>query len=723
MNSHLIPRDGLTAFKSYWKSDIISGFLVFLIALPLSLGIAKASGFPPIAGIYTAIIGGVVVSFFSGTPMSIKGPAAGLIVIAISSVEELGQGNMFHGYKLTIAVIAISGIIQILFGLLKTGKYSDFFPSSAVHGMLAAIGIIIISKQFHIALGVKPEGKNPLELLAEIPNSIVHMNPSIACIGISSLLILFLLPRIKSRIIKKIPAPLFVLLVAVPLGIFFNLDHAHDYIFNRQIFKITPEDYLVVLPQNILSGITFPDFSEITSLSSIKYIVMFSLVGSVESLLSSKAVDSLDPLKRKSKMNKDLLAIGIGNTIAGFIGGLPMISEIVRSSANINSGAMSRWANFYHGVFLLLFVSLATALIHYIPNAALAAMLMFTGYRLASPRAFHKTYKIGSDQLTIFLVTIVVTLATDLLLGIASGIITELGLYMFHGIKGKDFFSAKVILNNQNDKIAVIKLENAAIFSNFISFKKYIDNLPHDKHLVIDLTKAKIVDHTFMEHLQRYSSDFQERGKILEIRGLEFHQPFSDHPLSGRRVNTDDFSKIEIKLNPRQLELRDFAWNHNMTFIPFRISGCRKINGFSFAKNLQINSEENILIENTSLCKIEISDVQALELYDIHNEEFTTTIVHVSEFDFELPNFTLRKEKRFVLKGGSEVKVRNFFTPDIIATFNDLPAGVYVEFYKNSIIFYKKKKVLTVEELVQVYSFTTRLVEAINGKSLVFEEY
>ncbi|WP_224997746.1 SulP family inorganic anion transporter [Cesiribacter sp. SM1] len=528
------PKDGLAGLKENWKTDLTSGFLVFLIALPLCLGIAMASGFPPIGGILTAIIGGLVVSPLMGSRLSIKGPAAGLIAIAVAAVADLGQGDAALGYKLTLAVVVVAGLIQVAFALLKLGRFVDFFPTSAVHGMLAAIGIIIIAKQVPVMLGATPESKNPIALLMEIPAMLGRLNPEIAFIGGLSLLILFGLPLIKISWVKKIPAPMLVLLVAIPLGSLFDLTHEHKYLFLDHDYIVGPK-FLVTLPGNFLDGITFPDFSQVFSLTSFKYIIMFALVGSLESLLTVKAIDGLDPYKRKSDTNRDLLAVGAGNTLAGLVGGLPMIAEVVRSSANVGNGAKTRWANFFHGGFLLIFVAFFPNLIHQIPLSALAAMLIFTGFRLASPKLFKDTFRIGKEQLAVFLATIIVTLAEDLLVGIAAGIVLEAAIYLFSGVSFKNLFKSNFLQERVGNSI-YLKAKNAAVFTNYLGFKKQIEAVPAGQDIVLDFTQADLVDHTFMEQIHHFKHDYEARGGSVHLMGLDRLTPVSSHALSARKA-------------------------------------------------------------------------------------------------------------------------------------------------------------------------------------------
>lgn len=551
------------------RYDLLAGFLVFLIALPLCLAIARASNYPPIAGIWTAVLGGILCSFISNSQMTIKGPAAGLIVIVAGSVLELGREfgaglsegeQMRLGYQLSLGIGVVAGLVQVLFGLFRAGKLADFFPLSAVHGLLASIGIIIIAKQIYLVFGIDaPKGAEPLALLAHLPAALPRLNPEIATIGLISLLILVGLPFVRNRYVRMIPGPMLALLIAVPLGLLFDLEHQHVYLFPDTFFltehyapyEVGPR-FLVDMP-NVLTdptqafclpnlgaflteaGFRTIDFRGVLTFTGLKYVLLFAIIGSLESLLSAKAIDLLDPQRRKTNMNRDLLAIGVANTIAAAIGALPMISEIVRSSANINNGARTSKANLFHGLFLLAFALFLPDLIHRIPLAALGAMLVYTGFRLASPREFARTYRIGTEQLVIFVSTIIVTLATDLLIGIAAGVAVKLAFHLFNGVPFRGMFRPQYELISRDGQSPLLVVKQSAVFTNWIGLKGTIDACSGPTGITVDLAQTHLVDHSVMEKLHELEREFREQGKHFAIVGLEDHEPLSQHPQAARK--------------------------------------------------------------------------------------------------------------------------------------------------------------------------------------------
>jgi MFS superfamily sulfate permease-like transporter len=522
-NKITLPKDGIAGLMENFSSDAVSGFIVFLLALPLSLGIAKASDFPPLMGLITAIIGGMLVSLLAGSKLTIKGPAAGLIVIIVGAVKDFGGGET--GWHYACGAIVVAGLIQILFGVLKLGKLVDFFPLSAVHGMLAAIGIIIISKQIPVLFAINPadtKGKEPLELLAEIPHFIMNLDPRATLVGLVCLTIMLIWPFINHPI-KKIPAPLAVLMFAVPAELMLDFQHTEP------VYALV---HLGNLLENIKVNVDFGGMAMVGTF--IKYVVMFALVGTLESLLTVKATDMIDPMRQKSDANKDLIAVGIGNTLAGILGGLPMISEVARSSANVANGAKTRWSNFFHGFFLLLFVLVAVHLIELIPNTALAAMLITVGIRLAHPKEFLHTLHIGKEQLFIFVVTIVFTLSTDLLIGIGAGILAEIIINLINGKPLRVIFKAPTEVSFTEDKY-LLKINDAAVFTNFLGIKRKLEAIPPGMQVEIDLEATHLVDHSVMENLHHFKHDYEAQGGTVELVGLEQHEAVSGHKLAARK--------------------------------------------------------------------------------------------------------------------------------------------------------------------------------------------
>jgi len=537
----LPPLAGLAGLAENWRQDLIAGFLVFLIALPLCLGIAMASGFPPMSGIISAVIGGLVVSRINGSYVTINGPAAGLIVVILGAVQNLGNGDAMAGYRYTLAAILVASVLQILMGIFKAGKLNAYFPASVVHGMLGAIGIIIMAKQIHTLLGVKPEGKEIIDTILEIPHSVAELNPEIAIIGGTGMMILIVWSLLKNRYLKMIPGPLIVIAVGMLLERYFDLDHEHVYMFMHDQTFLPHHEYtvgpkfLVSIPENVMSSFYFPDFGKVATGDFWGAVISICLVGSLETLLSATAVDKLDPYQRQSNLNRDLMAVGVGNLLASAIGGLPMIAEIVRSSANINNGARTGWANFFHGLLLAIFVLCFPWLIHEIPLASLAALLVYTGFRLASPKEFAKTMDIGKEQLVIFISTILGVLATDLLIGVLIGMLVKVIIHLARGVSFRDLLKMSYEVQQEPGNVYRIRIEGSAIFANFIGLKSEMNTLPKGKKIIFDVTDTTYIDHTVMEFIHNFQHNYSNQGGVCEIHGLENLDSFSGHPLAARK--------------------------------------------------------------------------------------------------------------------------------------------------------------------------------------------
>ncbi|TAH20748.1 MAG: SulP family inorganic anion transporter [Cytophagales bacterium] len=725
MNTQSLPKEGIAGLRENWQKDVLSGFFIFLIALPLSLGIAMASGMPPMAGIIAAVVGGTIVSMLAGSYVTINGPAAGLIVVMLGAVETLGAGDAMAGYKFTLAATVVSGGFIVLFGILKAGVLGDFFPTSAVHGLLASIGIIIISKQLHVMVGVSPVAKAPIPLLMEVPHSLLTMNPQIAIIGFTSLgiLILFNSSYIKRfKVMKMIPAPMVVVLVGIILGHIFDLEHEHTYLLlDTHEYTIGPK-FLVTLPANVLDGIVFPDFAKIGNYHFWMSVLTITLVQSLETIMSAKAVEQLDPYKRHANLNKDLRAIGIGNIISGGLGGLPMIAEIVRSSANIANGARTVWANFSHGAFMLLFVVFAPQLIHQIPLAALGAMLVFTGFRLASPKEFKIVYKIGSSQLMIFVFTIIMTLATDLLIGIFSGIALKLAIHLYYGAPLSSLFRPTVSVRHDDADTYHIYVAKSAIFTNYIAFKQFIQRIPKGKHIILDFSGAEIVDHTVLEHLHHLSEEYEEVGGKFDLVGLDNLTPLSGHPLAMRVASANVKTAI---LNERQQRIAEIAQKQGFTFSPQKVLFDSKLKSLPFFMTKQFKYEENMLHKNLDESHIQISDIHAREGDQIGVRFYNFTALLITDMPAKIPQFSIERESftdkmlakagfkdidfdehkqfsdMFLLHGTNEAQIRAFFDVNLMDMMVGYP-NYHVESDGSSILIHKGMKFLDIKDLEEL---------------------
>lgn len=713
MKTFELPKTGLSGLKSHFKSDLIAGFSVSLIALPLCLGIAIASGVPPLAGLITAIVGGILASRIAGTFVTISGPAAGLIVITLGAVESMD-------YPSALGAIVIAGIAMVLFGLLKVGKIGDFFPSAAVHGMLAAIGIIIIIKQIFPAIGVAAPKGEILEVAASIPSAFTHINPYSISVASLALLILVVHPYIKLKMVKLIPAPMWVLLLTIPMA---------AIIGNHNLS-------MVEMPHHLFGegGFEWPSFDKIATSAFWISVVSFALVSGIETMLSAKAVDSLDPYKRSSNLNKDLISVGAGSSIAAMIGGLPMISEIVRSSANVNSGAKTQWSNFFHGVFLLIYLLIGVAVIEMIPIAALSAMLVFTGFRLASPREFKHIFQIGLLELEIFIVTIIAVLATDLIIGILIGILFKYVVLLAKGIKVKELFKSNCKLEIKGEQ-QILHLYGAQIFSNYLSLKKKMDSaLNQSTAIQIDFSEVDFVDHTVMEHLEDYARLANQKGKDVFIVNTESLNPVSNHPLAARdRHRKTKLSKLTI--DHRTLTTLSFAQENGFEFLNI-LNKDKAENGYASFFTSKVTKVSNIIRFTVDQREFELADLETKSGELLTEYYAQSTVIKVAGFH-KLPVFSLHKSvfaDRIVdLLTSNEVIIKNevdftndytliseeenevlehFFDANLIRAISEI-REIHLVSNGHELLMYFGEKILTIQEMERLIDGAKTIVAEI----------
>lgn len=501
-------------YRIIWlKHDLPAGLSVFLVALPLCLGIALASGAPLYAGLLSGIIGGLVVALISGSPLSVSGPAAGLTTLVAASI------NSFGSYRIFLLAVMVAGLFQLLLGLLKLGVIVNYFPSSVIKGMLAAIGIILISKQIPLALGYdQPDFWtsgflklfSPGNFLGTIDTFNHHITIGAILITVLSLIILILLQQPFAKRLKVIPAPLLVVIVGSITNILF-INAALD-------FSLKPTQ-LVNIPSNIFASVTFPDFSKLFSTAEIwKDGIIIGLLATLETLLCIEAVDKLDKHNRITPVNRELFAQGIGNMICGLVGAIPLTAVVVRGAANVDAGGKTKLSAFTHGLFLLLAVLLVPFLLNKIPYASLAAILLVTGYNLTKPKLFRNMWRLGWKQFIPFLITILVILSTDLLIGVSIGLIISIYFIIQNNFKA-EYKVTKTI--HQGIETHYIKLNSNVTFLNKVKLRKTLDEIPEYSVLTIDGSDCNFIDYDILEIISEYHNKAHDRHIELHLKGIE----------------------------------------------------------------------------------------------------------------------------------------------------------------------------------------------------------
>ncbi len=508
--------------SAYFKSDILSGLVVFLVALPLCLGIALASGAPLFSGIIAGVVGGIVVGLISNSQLSVSGPAAGLTAIVLAAITSLGS------YQTFLLAVILAGILQILLGIAKAGTVSNYFPSNVIDGMLTAIGIIIILKQLPHAVGYDTDNEGDLFFIekgehhntfSSVIDAINYSQMGAVIICLVSLAILIAFNNVAFlKKIKVVPGAL----VAVIVGVLMN-----------ELFKIInpnlaiQQEHLVNLPipqsfDDFIGQFKQPNFSAISDPKVWITAATIAIVASIETLLCIEASDKMDPLKRFTNTNTELFAQGAGNIVSGLLGGMPMTSVIVRTTANVNSGARTKVSTIAHGLFLLVAVLAIPTILNKIPLACLAAILLMIGYKLASPKVFKKMWDDGRYQFVPFIVTVVAVVFTDLLKGVAIGLVVSVFYLLRANLKLAYFFKKQ---EHHAGETITMRLAQEVSFLNKAAIKKTFGDLPKDSHLIIDASDTFYIDHDVVELIKDFIA-IGSKDKNIKVELIGFAEVY-----------------------------------------------------------------------------------------------------------------------------------------------------------------------------------------------------
>lgn len=496
-----------------FKKDLPAGLVVFLVALPLCLGIALASGAPLMSGLISGIIGGVVVGALSGSHLSVSGPAAGLTVIVLDAITDLGSFELF------LTAVVMAGALQLILGYAKAGIIGLYFPVSVIKGMLAAIGIILIMKQLPHFLGIDSDafgemnfwGTDGRNTFQEFAYALTHIQPGALIIGAVALAIILGWDnwlKGKFAATKTIPGALLAVIAAILINVYFAQSQAALVLDKTHLVQIPA----LSMANGLASNFTFPDFGGFLNPAVWQVAVVIAIIASLETLLSVEAVDKLDPHKRHTPTNQELKAQGVGNLISGFLGGLPMTAVIVRSSANLEAGAQTKMSAIYHGVLLLVCVALIPNILNQIPLSALASVLLVVGFKLTKPSLYKMQFRNGIRQFAPFIITILAILLSDLLVGILIGMSVAVFFILKTNYETPYFYQEEGPGQEAKSRIKLVLSEHVS-FLNKASLQTTLENLPENTEVVIDGSQAVEIDFDALNIIY----DFREMAKDKNI--------------------------------------------------------------------------------------------------------------------------------------------------------------------------------------------------------------
>ena len=736
-----VPSEGIKGIKENWRVDLFAAISVSLVALPLALGIAVASGMSPMAGLLSAIIGGVVTTFFRGGHLAINGPAAGLIAVILGAFIALDNNINY-----VLAAIVVSGALQIVLGVLKMGSFAKLLPSSVLHGILAAIGVIIIVKQAPFVLGTTSNADTVVGNLMDIFYNIPEANPFVFIVALVGVLILVFYKKNNNKFVQSIPAPMWVLLLSIPMVFGFNFFDEHSIHFFGNSYDVGP-NLLIDIQENPLDCIMHPDFAMIGTMAFWLTVLSITTIASIVTLASARAVDTLDPYKRTTNLNKDLVGVGISTMISGALGGLPITTVIVRSTVNVNSNAKTKWSNFYHGIFLFLFVVLLAPILRSVPLAALAAILVHTGFKLASPHVFKHAYDQGVEQLFFLSSTLIITLFTDLLYGIIGGIIITLVSHMLLSRVG--FISFFKMIYKSGSKVYRldngsydVKLKGIINFLYALKLDKLLQDIPIGSIVRINMLKTRLVDLSIMDSLIEFKRVHDNNGGSVKLIGLDNHVASSSHNRALKFVTEN----VRKRITQRQIRLQKMANANGWSFerdVDWNTSYLRNFNFFN-SRPIEMKSNSLQGLDKENNAQWEIADIVFDEGALLALEVYQTT-VQIVRLPSTIPKFIIDKEGlfdkifdrvmafsesslhihfmkhtsfsgKFHLSGEDEDAIRSFFNDDLIR-FLEQNKIHHIESNGEALMIFSYLHIARTDEVPSMLEFSSNLLKNMNLKN------
>ena len=738
------PKTGFKGLLENWQSDLIAAVSVALIALPLSLGIALAAGAPAMSGIFSAVIGGVVTTLYRGGHISVNGPAKGVIGVILLGIVLMDDGKG-QAFNYVLAAVVVSGAIQMLLGILKLGRLADIFHSSVIHGILAAIGIIIFAKQIHVAMGTHSDSPSIIQNLIDAVLLLPQANPFVLIIALSGLLLLLFHSKISYRFFHLLPAPMWVIALSIPLVYVFNFFDQQTLSFLGRSYEVGPH-LLLDIPDTIVDSIMHPNFGKINTIEFWTTVFSILIITSIESLAIAKAVDKIDPYRRKTDLNKDLTGIGFSTMIAGLIGGLPIIAVIIRSTVNIHNGAKTKWSNMYQGLLLLLFIVVLSPIMRQVPLCAFAVLLVYTGFKLASPAVFKQVYNQGTEQLVFFIATMILTLYTNLLVGLIGGLLLALVTHMLlANVPIPQFFKmvykSRTKLMKRPDGSFDLKIRGIANFLGILKVDKLVAQIPAGADVNIDLSDTRLVGMTYMDYLVEYLKIQKSTGGRVFITGLDSHVSSSTY----NRALKLSLTSSTVKLSQRQKRLRNLATEKDYEYSSLVDWNTIYLKKFHFFEIRPIERKYNCLKGTFEDLNVswEIADVTFNEGQAFTAETFNTTLM-ILKLNKKIPVFTMEKEavleklfdrvmaftgykdidfemypdfsNKFLLMGNNESEIRSFFTDEIVRFFENNQI-YHLESNGEAIIIFDKIKLARTDETIAFIDYAKELATLLDAKT------